>query len=144
QFNIWYWIGAFFILMVFQSIFTTVTQVVEIPYSQFEAYLDEERIAEVAVSDRFIQGRFTESVEGRSMFVTTRVEPDLARELQAHGVVVTGHIESTFLRDLLSWGIPVALFTGIWMFILRRMGGGLGEGLMQLGKSRAKVYVEKN
>ena len=28
RFNTWYWIGAFFILMVFQSIFTTVTQVV--------------------------------------------------------------------------------------------------------------------
>lgn len=144
QFNIWYWIAAFFIMLAFQYLFTTATQVAQIPYSQFETYLDQGRIAEVAVSDRFIQGRFTEPVDGRPMFVTTRVEPDLARRLQEHGVVVTGQIESTFLRDLLSWVLPVALFVGIWMFMLRRMGGGLGGGLMQIGKSKAKVYVQSD
>ncbi|QOG08507.1 ATP-dependent zinc metalloprotease FtsH [Aureimonas sp. OT7] len=144
QFNIWYWIAAFFIMLAFQYLFTTATQVAQIPYSQFETYLDQNRIAEVAVSDRFIQGRFTEPVDGRPMFVTTRVEPDLARRLQEHGVVVTGQIESTFLRDLLSWVLPVALFVGIWMFMLRRMGGGLGGGLMQIGKSKAKVYVQSD
>lgn len=144
QFNIWYWIAAFFFLMVFQYLFTTATQVAQIPYSQFESYLRDGRIAEVAVSDRFIQGRFKQPVEGRSMFITTRVEQDLARDLQQHGVVVSGQIESTFLRDLLSWIIPVVLFIGIWMFMLKRMGGGLGGGLMQIGKSKAKVYVEKN
>src|SRR5690606_29853348 len=129
QFNIWYWVAAFFGLMVFQYLFTTATQVAEIPYTQFQAYLQEGRIAQVAVSDRFIQGTFTEPVDGRPRFITTRVEPDLARDLAGHGVVVTGQIESTFLRDLLSWVIPVALFIGIWLFILRRMGGGLGGGL---------------
>ena len=142
QFNIWYWIAAFFGLMVFQYLFATATQVAQIPYSEFQTYLTQGRIAEVAVSDRFIQGRFTEPVDGRPMFITTRVEPDLARDLQQHGVVVTGQIESTFLRDLLSWVVPVALFVGLWMFILRRMGGGMGGGLMQIGKSKAKVYVQ--
>ena len=142
QFNIWYWIAAFFGLMVFQYLFATATQVAQIPYSEFQTYLSQGRIAEVAVSDRFIQGRFTEPVDGRPMFITTRVEPDLARDLQQHDVVVTGQIESTFLRDLLSWVIPVALFVGLWMFILRRMGGGMGGGLMQIGKSKAKVYVQ--
>ncbi|WP_185984234.1 ATP-dependent zinc metalloprotease FtsH [Aureimonas mangrovi] len=144
QFNIWYWIAAFFILMAFQYLFTTATQVAQIPYSQFETYLEQGQIADVAVSDRFIQGRFREPVDGRPMFVTTRVEPDLARQLQEHGVVVTGQIESTFLRDLLSWVVPVALFIGIWIFMLRRMGGGIGGGLMQIGKSKAKVYVQSD
>jgi len=94
------------------------------------------------VSDRFIQGRFKQPVGDRPMFVTTRVEPDLARDLQEHGVVVTGQIESTFLRDLLSWIVPVALFAGIWIFMLRRMGGGVGGGLMQIGKTKARVYVQ--
>ena len=142
QFNIWYWIAAFFGLMVFQYLFAAATQVAQIPYSEFQTYLTQGRIVEVAVSDRFIQGRFTEPVDGRPMFITTRVEPDLARDLQQHDVVVTGQIESTFLRDLLSWVVPVALFVGLWMFILRRMGGGMGGGLMQIGKSKAKVYVQ--
>jgi len=142
QFNIWYWIAAFLGLMVFQYLFAAATQVAQIPYSEFQTYLTQGRIAEVAVSDRFIQGRFTEPVDGRPMFITTRVEPDLARDLQQHDVVVTGQVESTFLRDLLSWVVPVALFVGLWIFILRRMGGGMGGGLMQIGKSKAKVYVQ--
>ena len=145
RFNIWYWAAAFFGLMVFQYLFTTATQVAQIPYSEFETHLREGRIAEVSVSDRFIQGRFTQPVDNRPMFVTTRVEPDLARDLQAHGVVVTGQVENTFLRDLLSWVVPVALFAGIWIFVLRRMGGGVGGGgLMQIGKSKAKVYVQSD
>ncbi len=144
QFNLWYWFAAFLGLMLFQYLFTTATQVARIPYSQFETYLAEGKIAEVAVSDRFIQGRFREPIDGRPMFITTRVEPDLARQLQERGVVVTGQIESTFLRDLLSWVVPVLLFVGIWMFMLRRLGGGMGGGLMQIGKSKAKVYVQSD
>jgi hypothetical protein len=67
QFNIWYWFAAFLGLMLFQYLFTTVTQVARIPYSQFETYLAENRIAEVAVSDRFIQGRFREPVDGSTL-----------------------------------------------------------------------------
>ena len=144
SFNVVYWIAAFFLLMAFQYLFTMATQVAQIPYSQFETYLNQGKIAEVAVSDRFIQGRFKEPIDGRPMFITTRVEPDLARQLQDHGVVVTGQIESTFLRDLLSWVIPVLVFAAVWMFILKRMGGGIGGGLMQIGRSRAKIYVEAN
>lgn len=143
-FNIWYWIAALFGLMLFQYVFTTTQQVAQIPYSQFETYLREGRIAEVSVSERFIQGRYREPQDGRSMFITTRVEPNIAQQLQQHGVVVAGRIESTFLRDLLSWVIPVVLFVGLWVLILRRMGGGIGGGLMQIGKSKAKVYVESN
>jgi cell division protease FtsH len=144
RFNVWYWIVAFFFLMAFQYLFATATQVAQIPYSQFETYLAQGKIAEVAVSDRFIQGRFKEPINGRAMFITTRVESDLARQLQSHGVVVTGQIENTFLRDLLSWAIPALVFAGVWMLILKRMDGGLGGGLMQIGKSKAKIYVEKD
>ncbi|WP_183915368.1 ATP-dependent zinc metalloprotease FtsH [Rhizobium lentis] len=144
QFNIWYWIAAFFILMAIQYFFATATQVARIPYSQFEADLRDGKIAEVAVSDRFIQGRYKQPQNDNAYFVTTRVEPDLAQQLQQHGVVVAGQIESTFLRDLLSWLIPVALFASVWMFMLRRMGGGIGGGLMQIGKSKARIYVQSD
>ena len=144
QFHVWYWVAAFFALMLFQYFFATTQQVAQIPYSQFETDLQAGKIAEVSVSDRFIQGRYREPQNERPYFVTTRVEQDLAQQLQQHGVVVTGQIESTFLRDILSWVIPVALFIGVWMFMLRRMAGGPGGGLMQIGKSRAKIYVESD
>ncbi|MBW8788932.1 MAG: ATP-dependent zinc metalloprotease FtsH [Rhizobium leguminosarum] len=142
RFNIWYWIIAFLLLAAFQSFFATTHQIARIPYSQFETDLKEGKIAEVAVSDNFIQGRYKEPQNERPFFVTTRVEPNLAEQLRQYGVVVTGQIESTFLRYLLSWLIPVALFIGVWMFMIRRMGGGLGGGLMQIGKSKAKIYVQ--
>src|SRR5690606_13236167 len=70
-----------------------------------------------------------------------RIDPDIAQLLREHNVVMTGQIESMFLRDLLSWVVPVALFVGLWMFLIRRMGGA-GGGLLQIGKSKARVYVE--
>jgi cell division protease FtsH len=80
--------------------------------------------------------------EGR-LFDTVRVEdPDLIRDLQAHQVKITGVIESTFLRDLLSWVIPIALFFAVWLFLLNRMGQGQG-GFMTVGRSKAKIYMEK-
>jgi cell division protease FtsH len=144
EFNIWYWIIAFFGLMLFQLLFATATQVAEIPYSQFETYLSEGKIGEVAVSDRFIQGTFKAPQDGKPMFITTRVEPDLAERLRERGVVVTGQVESTFLRDLLSWIVPAAIFVGIWIFMLRRFGGSVGGGLMQIGKSKARIYVQSD
>ncbi|MFN4273951.1 MAG: ATP-dependent zinc metalloprotease FtsH [Aliihoeflea sp.] len=143
QFNIWYWIAAFLVLMIFQYVFTTTQQVAQISYSEFESHLQAGRIAEVQVSDRFLQGTFSRPQEsGQTRFITTRVEPAFAEELRQYNVVVTGEIENTFLRDLLSWLFPLAIFIGVWVFVLRRMGAGAGGGLMQIGKSKAKIYVE--
>ena len=143
QFNLWYWVAAFIGLMVFQTIFSTATQVAQIPYSEFETHLEAGRVAEVQVSDNYVQGTFRQPLDGgQTRFITTRVEPGLAEQLRQYDVVVTGQIESTFLRDLLSWIVPMALFIGVWMFLIRRMGGGVGGGMLQIGKSKAKIYVE--
>ncbi|UFN50926.1 ATP-dependent zinc metalloprotease FtsH [Roseomonas sp. OT10] len=144
QFSAWYWVAAFVGLLLFQYLFAGANQVATIPYSQFETYLNQGKVADVAVSDRFIQGRFKEPQDGRSAFRTTRVDPDFAQQLQQHNVIVTGEIESTFLRDILSWIVPMVLFLGVWIFVLRRIGGGMGGGLMQIGKSKAKVYVQSD
>lgn len=143
RFNIWYWIAAFLGVMAFQYFYATTRHVAQVPYSEFESLLNAGKIAEVQVSDRFIQGRFKEPQDGKPLFITTRVEPNLARDLQEHGVTVTGQVESTFLSDVLSWAVPVLVFFGLWMLLLRRMDGGVG-GLMQIGRSKARIYVEAN
>ncbi|HJQ60985.1 MAG TPA: ATP-dependent zinc metalloprotease FtsH [Vineibacter sp.] len=145
RFNVWYWVAAIGGILVLQFFLAANQQIAQIPYSDFEKYLQEGKVAEVAVSDRFIQGELKDPLpSGQKRFATTRVEPDFAAQLQKHNVRFTGQIESTFLRDLLSWIVPVALFIGVWMFLMRRAAGGLGGGLMQIGKSKAKVYVEAN
>jgi cell division protease FtsH len=56
----------------------------------------------------------------------------------------TPAIESPFLRDLLSWVMPVLLFVALWWYLGKRFAEsqGLGGGLMSIGKSKAKIYVE--
>jgi cell division protease FtsH len=144
QFHIGYWIAAFFGILLLQWVIGA-RSIVTIPYSDFEQYLKQGKIAAVAVSDNFVQGTFKEPLpSGQSVFLTTRVDPNFAGQLAPYDVKVTGQIESTFVRDLLSWIVPVALFAGVWIFMMRRMGGGGAGGLMQIGRSKAKVYVESN
>jgi cell division protease FtsH len=145
KFNVWYWIAAFVGILAIQSMFATAQQVAPIPYSLFQELLRSGKVAEIGVSDRFIQGTLKEPLPGgQTRFATTRVDPDFAQELQQYGVTYTGQIESTLLRDILSWVVPILLFFGLWTYLAKRFadGAGLGGGLMQIGKSKAKVYVE--
>jgi cell division protease FtsH len=142
RFHVGYWIAAVLGLLALQYFYTTAQKVAAIPYSQFEQLLRDHKIAEVGVSDRYIQGRLKEPLNGKSQFVTTRVDPRFADELQKYGVTFTGEVDSTLVTDLLSWVVPALLFFGVWMFLSRRVAQGLGGGLMSIGKSKAKIYVE--
>ena len=144
QFAIWYVFAAFLGVMLIQSLWLRFTQVDTIPYSQFEQLLDENKIAKVLVGQETVQGALKEPLpDGRKEFYTVRVEPELADKLRAHGVDVTGAPSSTILSTILSWVLPIFIFYLIWTYGFRRMAErqGLG-GLMSIGKSRAKVYVE--
>jgi cell division protease FtsH len=146
QFHIGYWLAALAGIMLLQY-FIMVNQKIEaVPYSQFQQLLHDGKIEKVAVSNRFVQGTLKEPLpNGKKQFVTTRVDTDLAAELQKAGISYSGEIESTFFTDLLSWVIPALVFFGLWSFLARRMaGGGIGGGLMSIGKSKAKVYVESD
>ena len=142
--NFWFVIVALLSLLLIQNLYLQYTQVKPIPYSQFHQLLEQGRVAEIAITQNQIFGTLKEkNADGLKDFVTTRVESDLAEMLDKHNVIYTGVVQSTWLRDLLSWIVPTAIFVGIWLFVIRRMGGGIGSGLMSIGKSRAKVFVEK-
>jgi cell division protease FtsH len=145
QLNAWYAIAAVFAILLIQQWWIQSQQVETIPYSQFEALVEAGKVNDVYVTDRHIKGTLKEALpDGRSRFVTTRVEPALAGKLAERGVTVTGVIESTLLRDILSWVLPVLFFFGVWLFLFRRIAERQGMGgLMSIGKSKAKVYMEK-
>ena len=145
RFHIGYWIAAIVGFLILQYFYISAQKVASIPYSQFEQLLHEHKVSEVGVSDRYLQGKLKEPLpNGKSEFVTTRVDPQFADELQKYGVTYTGEVGSTLLQDLLSWILPVLLFLGVWMFLSRRVTQGLGGGLMSIGKSKAKIYVESD
>ncbi len=145
RFHIGYWVAAVLGLLALQYFYVTSQKVASIPYSQFEELLRDGKVSEVGVSDHYLQGKLKEPLpDGKSEFATTRVDPRFAADLQKYGVTYSGEVGSTVLRDLLSWIVPAALFFGVWMFLSRRVTQGLGGGLMSIGKSKAKIYVESD
>ncbi len=141
--HFWYIVAAVLGMLLIQSLYLQSTEYKPIPYSRFQSLLKADKIAEVAITQNYIRGKLKKAEpDGLEKFVTGRVPSNLSATLDKHGVVYTGVVESHWIRDLLSWVLPAIFFVGVWMFAIRRMGqGGLG-GLMSIGKSRAKVYVE--
>ena len=130
QFHIGYWLAAVLGILMLQYVYAVNQPIEAVHYSQFQQLLRDGKVEKVAVSNRFIQGTLKEPLpSGKKQFVTTRVDPDLAADLQKAGVTYSGQVESTFFMDLLSWVIPALVFFALWTFLVRRMaGGGLGGG----------------
>jgi cell division protease FtsH len=144
HFAIWYIFAAFLGVMLIQFLWLRFSEVETIPYSEFEQLLAQNKISQVFVGSETIQGTLKEPLpDGRKLFYTVRVDPALADKLSQHGVTITGAPSNTLLSTILSWVLPIFLFYLIWLYGVRRMAErqGLG-GLMAIGKSRAKVYVE--
>ena len=148
QFSLWYFVFALFAVFTLHDLWVQVRTVEPLPYSEFQRLVKAGEVTEISIADNTIQGSLkTPLQDGRQKFVTTRVDPALAKDLAQYDVKFTGVVENTLLKDVIGWVLPAVIFVGIWMFAMRKfadkqgMGGG---GFMNLGKSKAKVYVEAN
>ena len=144
QFHIWYVIAAIFGVLILQQLWAESQQIAVIPYSEYLDDLKAGKVDDVKVSGDYIQGNYKQPQNGVKQFVTTRVPPDIASQLQHYNVKFSGQIKSNWLSTILSWVLPTLLFLGVWLFLIRRMANsqGLGGGFMSVGRSKAKVYVE--
>ncbi|HZX94988.1 MAG TPA: ATP-dependent zinc metalloprotease FtsH [Myxococcales bacterium] len=144
-FNLGYVLIAVMGVLFLQDFWSRRQAIATIPYSEFQKLVREDKIASVVVGQDQISGDFKQELNGKKRFVAVRVDADIAKELDQHGVEYRGQFESGFLTAIVGWVVPIVLFVGIWMFLGRRMAkqlGGPGGGLMAIGKSKAKVYVE--
>jgi len=161
--HLWYVLLAVWGVVFLHDVLQQMRRVQHIPYSQFLAYLDQGRVEEIRITTDNIQGRLKppRAVELDSLkaaksplgeakpvleFRTVRVDAGLADRLALHNVKFSGVVESTWMRDLLSWIVPALLFFAVWAFLVRRLAarqGGLTGGFMSIGKSKAKIYVER-
>ena len=142
--NAWYILAALLGVYLLHSAWLQTRTVETIPYSQFETDLDKGKIKDVTVGADTIHGAYTEPHDGKTGFVTDRVPSELVARLKDAGVTYTGASENTWLTNAMSWLLPALFFIAIWLFVIRRVvsrQGGLG-GLMSIGKSRAKIFVE--
>jgi cell division protease FtsH len=116
-----------------------------IPYSEFQQLLRDKKVKTVVVTAAEIRGQLKEpDAQKMQYFATNRVASDLAKDLGQSGVTFSRQVESSFLPALLSWVLPIAILAAVWFFLMRRMAGrgGQGAGMLAIGKSKAKVFVE--
>ncbi|HWS75244.1 MAG TPA: ATP-dependent metallopeptidase FtsH/Yme1/Tma family protein, partial [Quisquiliibacterium sp.] len=145
QWNLWYLALALLAVTLINDAWQAWRTVGPLAYSEFVQQLEAGNVVEVTVYPDRLHGELRQPLsDGRRQFFTLLVEPELAKRLSDRGVKVTGAVQNTFLRDLLGWVLPALVFVGIWMFVSRRLAerGGFGGGLMSIGKSKARVYME--
>ena len=143
----------------------------EVPYSEFIQMVEEDKVAAVEMTankytfylkeDLPNQGQtadnqdlaevLTKQMEqgGVTRYVTAPLpeeDPNLVQLLLDHDVKTSAPIqeESSYLARLLaSYVIPMVIMVALLVFLMRRLGGGMG-GLGGVGKANAKVYMEKS
>jgi len=163
RFSIWYFVLFLLAVIAVQNYFD-VRRFQTVSYSDFRKLIDIKGIKDLSISTDVINGKLTsagvefltkegkypeltalvkEEPKGEPNFTTVRLEdPDLLKNLEKEGIFYTARLDRTWLTALLSWLLPMALLIGVWIYFIRKIGTGAGGGLMSIGKSKAKFYVE--
>jgi len=120
-------------------------QIPGVPYSLFIHQVEGGEVSRVQVGQNQIQFQLkTGNDQVGQVFSTTPIfDLGLPQLLEEKGVefAAAPPPKNGWLTSLLSWVIPPLIFVGIWQFFVRRGGGG-AQGMLSIGKSKAKVYVE--
>ncbi|MBQ7523865.1 MAG: ATP-dependent zinc metalloprotease FtsH [Oscillospiraceae bacterium] len=152
------------IALAFNAITNAVTSQfqTETTYNEFEQLLEKGELTAVEIfGDRIVfttreQQKFNEQQKsGRIAYSYTALLgsysiPELKAKLDEAGVDYAGHITeelNPIVSFLVSWVLPIGvmylLFSLLMNSMSKRMGGGGMGGLGGIGKSRAKMYMEK-
>lgn len=116
-----------------------------IPYSEFRTLVAEGKVTDLVVGPTRITGAFKDGKEGAPQhFSTIRVDDALSDRLAAANATFSGQPEPGLFQSLLGWLLPTLGFFALWIFLIRPMSMGHGEGLLSIGKSRARIYVESD
>jgi len=143
RFSIWYAIIGIWLVLFFHNMIASSLAVKNIPYSEFVKAVKEGIVSEIAISENEIRGRMsTEGEDGdaNEWFRTVRVDPDISQLLDENNVQYSGRLENNFFGMVLSWLIPIAIFFGFWLLMMRRFQQ--QSGFMTIGKNKAKIYVD--
>ncbi|MBX4938435.1 ATP-dependent zinc metalloprotease FtsH [Rhizobium binae] len=142
-FNIGYFVVTIVLVGLFQ-LWLASRDVLNIPYSDLMRMVADGKVQSVTLTETMIQGVFKQPQNGKTLFVSNRVDPEAAEVFEKAGVEISGGTDSNWLTAILSWVLPTLLFLGVWMFLFRGFAERQGMGgLINIGKSRAKVYLER-
>ncbi len=143
-FSIWYFVVMFLLFYFFQSMVQVKKE--QIPYSQFQKYLNASQISECVIRGNTISGmlKLTDSKTGKPRhFITVRLRDDrLVKDLNQHGVKYSATVESHFLSNLIfEWIVPFGIIFLLWGYLGKKMGG-MGMNFMNIGKNKAHIHAE--
>ena len=115
-----------------------------VPYSAIEQALEEGRVAELSVGDTDVVARLKlPEADGTQALVATVVEPAMAERLSRYHVPYARVRSAGWLTTLLGWVMPLVVMMVVWNVMARRAAGtGFGAGLLGIGQSKAKVYMQ--
>jgi cell division protease FtsH len=138
----WYVLGFLILAALGQLIFFTLHAGETIPYSQFKAYLRENKVQDIYVAEDRVRGTLKTDDGKTKPFTAIRIEdPKLVDDLEQRGVKYTGEVANRWVAEVIGWIIPIVFLIALWSFFFRRMGGAEG-GVMSFARSRAKIYAE--
>ncbi len=163
RYAIWYVLAILLTIFLFQY-FSALKQVPEISYSEFRHLVETKGVNDLSIGTESITGKLlpagiedlakerkepdlpkklAQTFEKKEpTFTTARMEDkDLVELLDKQGIKYKAIPEKTWITSLISWVLPMLLLVVIWVYFFRKIGGGAG-GLMTVGKSKAKVYVQ--
>ncbi len=141
HFSIWYFLIMMLLIMYVQQYFLS-RKIETIPYSQFKQELSQGNVDKLTVGPENITGTLkAKDKKPGQQFTTIRVDdPGLVKDLDDHKIGYSGHYESKFLSNILSWVLPIGIMLLIWRYAMKKMGPGMG--VMSFSKSKAKLFAE--
>jgi cell division protease FtsH len=144
----------------FRSVFSE-AGVQKVPYSQFLEAVRADKFSRVVVSNDWVKGYLSAPAEpsnaarnpaprdglSRLPWLANRIPQDqeLLKLLESKNLEYEAQPSSAFSDLLWIWLLPIGLGLLFWSFMLRRMGGNMGQGppgIMTFGKTRARIHSE--
>ena len=120
-----------------------------VDYGTFMTMTENREIGKVQIQQNQIV--FTDKEESTIYRTGVIEDPGLVERLHASGATFTSEIveeTSPLATLLLSWLLPIGIFTLLGQFMSKKLmdkaGGGAGSMMFNLGKSNAKVYVKSS
>ena len=153
-------VAALIATLLINSVYTSIANAYlsEIPYNEFQEYLDKDEIAELEFqSDRIViltREEAKKPAAQQRMYYTGIIpnydNSELKAQLDKQGVIYNTEIveqASPIVTFVVTWLLPVIIMYALLSLLMRslskKMGGGIG-GIGGIGESKAKVYMEKS
>ena len=150
-------VAALIATLLINSVYTSIANAYlsEIPYNEFQEYLDKDEIAELEFqSDRIViltREEAKKPTAQQRMYYTGIIpnydNSELKAQLDKQGVIYNTEIveqASPIVTFVVTWLLPVIIMYALFSLLMRGMTKRMGGGIGGIGESKAKVYMEKS